>query len=106
MIGERLKEIRKYIFQDTQKEFAKKLHVTVSTVQSWEQEKSSPNHEMLIAICKEYDVTSDYLLGLSDSDPVFERQAKMQLPPNDFMILKRFEAFLLQEQKTGRKKRR
>ena len=106
MIGDRLKEVRKYIFRDTQEDLAQKLHVTLSTIQSWEQEKSSPNHEMLIAICKEYGVTSDYLLGLSSTDPVFEKQAETKLSPENYILLKRFEAFLLQEQKSGNKRGR
>lgn len=106
MIGDRLKEVRKYIFRDTQEELAQKLHVTLSTIQSWEQGKSSPNHDMLVAICKEYGVTSDYLLGLSATDPVFEKQAEVRLSPDNYMLLKRFEAFLLHEQKTGNKKSR
>lgn len=104
MIGDRLKEVRKYIFRDTQKQLARKLHVTLSTIQSWEQEKSSPNHEMLIAICKEYGVTSDYLLGLSATDPVFEKQAEVQLSPENYILLKQFEAFLLHNQKNKNKK--
>lgn len=106
MIGERLKEIRKYIFQDTQEELAQKLHVTLYTIQSWEQEKSSPNHEMLIAICRLYGVISDYLLGLSNTDPIFEKQASVQLSQENYILLKRFEAFLLQQQKAENKKSR
>ena len=51
MIGERLAELRK-INGDTQQGMANKLHATLSAVRCWEQEKSSPSHEMLIAICK------------------------------------------------------
>ena len=41
MIGERLAEIRKD-HNDTQEHLASKLHISVSTVRSWEQEKSAP----------------------------------------------------------------
>ena len=50
MIGERLAEVRKD-HGDTQAALAKRLRVTLSAVRSWEQEKSSPSHEMLVAIC-------------------------------------------------------
>lgn len=106
MIGERLKEIRKYFHDDTQEDLARKLHVTISTVQSWEQGKSSPNHEMLVEICKEYSVTSDYLLGITNTDPLFEKQAEEKLSPANYELLKRFEAFLLKEQKNENKANR
>ena len=51
MIGERLSEVRKD-HGDTQSSLAKKLNVSVATVRSWEQEKSSPAHEILVNICK------------------------------------------------------
>ena len=63
MIGERLQDIRKDN-QDTQRMLAEKLKVSIATVQSWEQEKSAPNHDMLVAICRLYQVSADYLLGI------------------------------------------
>ena len=70
MIGERLSEVRKD-HGDTQSSLAKKLNVSVATVRSWEQEKSSPAHEILVTICKMYRVSSDYLLGLFNVDPSY-----------------------------------
>lgn len=64
MIGELLAEVRKD-HCETQKDLADHLHVSIATVRSWERENSSPSHEMLIAICKLYDVSADYLLGLT-----------------------------------------
>lgn len=64
MIGELLAETRK-LHGDTQTDLAQKLHVTVSAVRSWEQEKTSPSHETLVRICRLYNVSSDYLLGLT-----------------------------------------
>lgn len=49
MIGARLADLRDWNNQ-TQGELAKALNVATSTIRSWEHEKSSPNHEMLIAI--------------------------------------------------------
>ena len=65
MVGERLAEIRKD-HDDTQAALAKKLNVSVTTVRSWEQEKSSPSHDALVAICRLYRISADYLLGLSE----------------------------------------
>ena len=65
MIGERLKEIRKDA-KDRQSDLAEKLNVSVQTIKSWEGEKSSPGHDFLVQICRLYNVSADYLLGLSD----------------------------------------
>ena len=62
MIGARLADLRDWNNQ-TQEELAKALNVATSTIRSWEHEKSSPNHEMLIAICRYYGTSADYLLG-------------------------------------------
>lgn len=64
MIGELLAEVRKD-HHHTQQDLADLLHVSISTVRSWENEKSSPSHEMLVSICRLYNVSSDYLLGLT-----------------------------------------
>ena len=77
MIGERLSEVRKD-HGDTQSSLAKKLNVSVATVRSWEQEKSSPAHEILVNICKMYRVSSDYLLGLSNVDPSYIQRRRLE----------------------------
>ena len=94
LIGERLAEIRKD-HGDTQQTLAARINVTKYTVSSWEQEKSEPNHEMLVKFCRLYEVSSDYLLGLSDVDPVYDRRKAESLSKEDQAILKDIEAFLL-----------
>lgn len=78
MIGERLAEMRKD-HGDTQAVLAERLGVSLPTVRAWEQEKSSPGHEMLVAICQLYDVSSDYLLGLTDVDPAYVQKKRLDL---------------------------
>ena len=51
MIGERLAELRK-LNGETQEDLAKAFHVSVPTVRTWERDKASPSHEVLIALCK------------------------------------------------------
>lgn len=97
MIGERLKEMRSD-HKDTQKMLADKLNVSVFTVQSWEQGKSEPSHAMLIAICKMYHVSADFLLGLKNDDPIFISDREKELWPENLFLLRRFEDFLLHEQ--------
>ena len=77
MIGARLADLRDWNNQ-TQEELAKALNVATSTIRSWEHEKSSPNHEMLIAICRYYGTSADYLLGLTDIDPSDEARKQRQ----------------------------
>lgn len=103
MIGERLQDVRKDN-NDTQAALAQKLQVSLATVQSWEQDKSSPSHEMLVAICRMYQISSDYLLGLTDDDPLYIQRKQESLTPENRALLKRFVAFLLHEQKSKIKK--
>ena len=94
MIGDRLAEARKD-HNDTQEALAEKLSVSLSTVRSWEQERSSPTHELLVKICRLYDVSADYLLGLSDEDPAFARRRRARFTPEERAELKNVEEYLL-----------
>ena len=88
MIGERLAEIRKD-HGDNQDDLARKLNVSVFAIRSWEQEKSAPSHEMLVRVCRLYQVSSDYLLGLSNIDPVYEQRRRLeQFSPEELTDLK------------------
>ncbi len=98
MIGERLQEIRKD-HGDTQQTLANKLNVSLYAVRCWEQEKSAPGNDTLVAICRLYHVSSDYLLGLSDEDPAYIKRRQQMLSPENLALLKRFEKFLMAEQK-------
>ena len=104
MIGERLAEIRKD-HGDTQKTLAEKMNVVVHTVSSWEQEKSEPNHEMLVRLCRLYNTSSDYLLGLSDADPILERQSTFKLDADDQLLIKEFRSYLQWRKLRHNKKR-
>ena len=95
MVGERLAEIRKD-HNDTQAVLAKKLNVSVTTVRSWEQEKSSPSHDALVAICRLYRISADYLLGLSEVDPAYDPRGNQQrFTDDEWAALREYEEFLL-----------
>ena len=87
MIGERLAEIHKD-HGDRQADLAQKLQVTLYTVRSWEQEKSAPSHEMLVRICRLYQVSSDYLLGLSDYDPPLSGSDQLKEQAHNIKLLR------------------
>ena len=68
VFSERLKELRK-LSGDTQKSLGQKLYVAQGTVSMYEQGRARPTFETLVAICRLYGTTADYLLGLTDCDP-------------------------------------
>ena len=66
LFGLRLKTLRQG--KDlTQKQLADKLDVVKSSVSGYEQNTIYPSVEVLIKLCKYFDVSADYLLGLSDT---------------------------------------
>lgn len=50
----------------TQTQLAKELNVTKQCVNDYKKGKSMPSIETLYLLCKSLDVSSDYLLGLTD----------------------------------------
>ena len=97
MIGERLAEIRKD-HGDNQDDLARKLNVSVFGIRSWEQEKSA-------RVCRLYQVSSDYLLGLSNIDPVYEQRRRLeQFSPEELTDLKKYESYLLWKKRSEKNK--
>lgn len=99
MIGERLAEIRKD-HDDTQAILAGRLNVSLSSIRSWEQEKSSPPHELLVKICKLYHVSADYLLGLTSIDPAYVQRRRLEsFSDLELEELQNFENYLIWKRK-------
>ena len=65
MLNERIKSLR-LDRNWSQVDLAKMLHVTKQSVSNWENENIMPSVDMLIKIAKYFNVTTDYLLGLSE----------------------------------------
>lgn len=65
MLSVKLKELRKERGV-TLKEVAKEIGVTASAYSNYEQGIRAPSLETLKRICQYYDVTADYLLGLTE----------------------------------------
>lgn len=62
---DRLKAIRKEKGM-TQKDVYLLLNISANGYASWEQGRTEPDIKMIKKICKIYEVSSDYLLGISD----------------------------------------
>ncbi len=63
---EKLKELRKYKGL-TLKEVASGLSIPLQTYANYEHGTREPSIAMIYSICKFFDISSDYLIGLSDS---------------------------------------
>jgi len=65
MFGQQIKKLR-MLKNLSQVDLANKLNVTKQSVSNWENENIMPSVDMLIKIAKYFNVTTDYLLGLSE----------------------------------------
>lgn len=64
-VSKRIVEARKNA-KYTQQEVATKLNIHISQWQKYEYAKIQLDYDKLIAVCKLFDVSADYMLGLSD----------------------------------------
>ncbi len=65
MLNKKIKSLR-LSRNISQVELAKRLNVSKQSVSNWENDNIQPSIEMLIKIAKTLNVSTDYLLGLSD----------------------------------------
>ena len=63
--GERLRDLR-HEKHMTHKQLADKLDLVKGTISAYEQGKKYPSIEVLIKLCNVFQISADYLLGLSD----------------------------------------
>lgn len=66
MFGQRLKTLREQSNM-TQEEVSDKINITARTLGNYENEDRRPNPETLTKLANFYNVTTDYILGLSDN---------------------------------------
>ena len=69
MFSERLRDLRNER-GISQKELANILFVSQQTVAKWETDRSTPNPEMISKIAQYFNVSSDYLIGMSDTKSI------------------------------------
>lgn len=76
----RLKELR--IEKNTsQKQVAKDLGISITTISQYESDSRFPNEDMLKRLCRYYQISSDYLLELTDAKhaPLSKEEAKKKM---------------------------
>lgn len=61
----------------TQKEFADKIGVSVITIQGWEAGTRYPSAKALITIAELFNVTSDYILGISCAELISGEESEL-----------------------------
>ncbi|MCK8487017.1 helix-turn-helix domain-containing protein [Paenibacillus sp. MBLB2552] len=65
VLGERIKSSR--ISREwTQEELAKKIGTTKHVISNWERDKANPDPAQIVALADVFEVSTDYLLGLSN----------------------------------------
>lgn len=80
MIGERLLELRKDA-DLTQDDLAAILRINKHSISSYERNKSEPPDDIKIAIARYFQVSVDYLLGLTDNPaPIANAAPVLRLP--------------------------
>lgn len=78
-VGERLTELRKEAGY-SRVNFAEKIGIPHTTLRNYETNVREPGHRFLIQMAKEFNVTTDYLLGLSDNRISANPKFKTTLP--------------------------
>ena len=67
MLSKKICELRSS-FGWTQVQLAQKLGITKQTVSNWENDNIQPSIDMLVRLSKIFNVSTDYLLGLSPTN--------------------------------------
>lgn len=83
MIGERLLELRKDA-DLTQDDLAEILRINKHSISSYERNKSEPPDAIKIAIARYFNVSIDYLLGLTDTPAPLEKHHQVLRLPTGF----------------------
>ena len=81
MIGERLYDLRKDAGM-TQDELAELLKISKHSISAYERDKNEPPDSIKIAIARLFNVSVDYLVGLSDIPTPANSSRVLPLPSN------------------------
>ena len=80
MLGRRLTELRRNA-GISQKELGSYLGVSHYTISAYEKERSEPSDDLKVTMCKYFNVSCDYLLGLIDIPmPISRTETAIKVP--------------------------
>lgn len=85
--GDRLESLRR---GDSQKDFARKLGVPLTSYTNWVCGTSSPKMEYIVMLCTKLGVSADWLLGLSTSPPAQPQRKVDDLKKAIITLLKEY----------------
>lgn len=84
MLGERIQYLREEN-KLTQKQLAKKLNISTSSLSSYEQNARKPSVDTIIELAKFFNVTSDYILELTNKplnlDTILDKEKAICIVP-------------------------
>lgn len=84
----------------SQPQVADMLHVSKHTVAAWEQGKTTPPVAVLKQICELYDVSADYLIGLTTEPISYQAPSRTSRFNNEERhLMAEFEGYLLHRRK-------
>jgi len=108
LIGERLYDLRKDrgLSQD---ELGEILNINKHSISSYERGRSEPPDEIKIILAKYFNVSVDYLLGLTDIPNAYSNEYQLVKLPRNFpaceeIELKKYIAYLTYKHKNDPKK--
>ncbi len=78
-LPKRLKELRKE-HNMTQEQLAKKINKTRSTIAGYETERKEPDFDTLVTLASIFNISTDYLLGLTDSKERYSTSDTIIIP--------------------------
>ena len=109
MFGKRLKELRQE-HNLTQKDLAQKLNRSTSTIGMCETNQREPSSELLSDCAKFFEVTTDYLLGLTNqkyfrADETISFHSKGKLSDEDMKMVRNLIDRLVKDHKEEEKKK-
>ena len=87
--GERIIALRKEKGYITRKSFAEKLGVPETTLRNYEKNEREPGHSFLIELSNIFDVSTDYLLGITDEK---EKIRPYELKSSEYERVKTYRA--------------
>lgn len=99
-MGERLKQLRKNN-NLTQKQVGQRIGVAISAVSSYESGVRYPTYESLVKLSRLYNVTTDYLIGLSDRNLI----DLSELEEDEVVLIKSMVSALRKAKESGKPSR-